>query len=163
MFVTNVQMTDTTIRGNQILHPSIHPSQKKKKIPFVPNFQSLLQLEKYKVNVLIIIDNDDFECKKPAIILGSTQIQLHENSSFPHKYDNEFPIQSLRAVLLRIMAIRAPRSFQGALWLPCLVLLLFFITFTYASPPWRPRLGERAKNSVYKYTTHLQLHLTQTN
>merc|ERR1712226_1442393 len=60
----------------------------------------------------------------------------------------------LRAVLLRIMAIRAPRSFQGALWLPCLVLLLFFITFTYASPPWRPRLGalrgyKRAKNSVY--------------
>nr|POF08663.1 lysosomal pro-x carboxypeptidase [Quercus suber] len=52
------------------------------------------------------------------------------------------------------MAIRAPRSFQGALWLPCLVLLLFFITFTYASPPWRPRLGalrgyKRAKNSVY--------------
>merc|ERR1712226_1633088 len=60
----------------------------------------------------------------------------------------------LRAVLLRIMAIRAPRSFQGALWLPCLVLLLFFIAFTYASPPWRPRLGalrgyKRAKNSVY--------------
>ncbi|KAK7830209.1 hypothetical protein CFP56_028481 [Quercus suber] len=62
----------------------------------------------------------------------------------------------MRAVLLDIMAVRASRSFQAALWLPCLFILLLFIMFTGASSRRRPTLdalrgynNNKAKNSVY--------------
>ncbi|KAL0007857.1 hypothetical protein SO802_009359 [Lithocarpus litseifolius] len=52
------------------------------------------------------------------------------------------------------MAIRAHKSLQGAPWLPCLLILLLFITFTCASPPRRPTLGvlggyNNPKNNVH--------------
>ena len=91
-----------------------------------------------------------FECKNPAIILGWTQ-KLHKYSSFSHKYDIEIPIQAFHII---IMAIRAHKSLQGAPWLPCLLILLLFITFTCASPPMRPKLGvlgglNNPKNNVH--------------
>ena len=52
------------------------------------------------------------------------------------------------------MAIRAPRSFQAALWLPCLLILLLFVTFTCASSPRSSKLGvlrgyNKESKSVY--------------
>ncbi|KAM3685275.1 hypothetical protein ACJW31_11G105500 [Castanea mollissima] len=54
------------------------------------------------------------------------------------------------------MAIRTPRLFQAAaLWLPCLLIFVFFITLTCASQPRKPRLtvlGGRNKdrNGVHR-------------
>ena len=52
------------------------------------------------------------------------------------------------------MAIRAPRSFQAALWLLCLLILLLFVTFTCASSPRSSKLGvlrgyNKESKSVY--------------
>ncbi|KAL0007859.1 hypothetical protein SO802_009361 [Lithocarpus litseifolius] len=54
------------------------------------------------------------------------------------------------------MAIRAPRSFQATLWLPCLFILLLFITFTCALPPGRPRLGVRRGYNNRPQNSHSQ-------
>ena len=53
------------------------------------------------------------------------------------------------------MAIRAPRLFQTALWLPCLLILSLFITFTCALSPRKPRLSvlgghnNKERNRIY--------------
>ncbi|XP_050282081.1 uncharacterized protein LOC126722960 [Quercus robur] len=52
------------------------------------------------------------------------------------------------------MTIRAPRLFQAALWLPCLLILSLFITFTCALAPRKPRLSvlgghNKERNRIY--------------
>ncbi|KAM3685278.1 hypothetical protein ACJW31_11G105600 [Castanea mollissima] len=52
------------------------------------------------------------------------------------------------------MAIRAPKLFQAALWLPCLLILLLFVTVTCASSPRSSKLGvlrgyNKESKSVY--------------
>lgn len=54
------------------------------------------------------------------------------------------------------MAIRAPGSFQATLWLPCLFILLLFITFTCALQPGRPRLGVRRGHKNRARNSHSQ-------
>ncbi|XP_023913983.2 uncharacterized protein LOC112025546 [Quercus suber] len=61
------------------------------------------------------------------------------------------------------MAIRAPRSFQATLWLPCLFILLLFITFTCALPPGRPRLGVRRRGYNYRAQNSHSQSLTATS
>lgn len=76
---------------------------------------------------------------------------------FHLKNDSEFPIQELCAFLRHIiMAIRAPRSFQATLWLPCLCILLLFVTFTCALQPGRPRLGVRRGYKNRAQNSHSQ-------
>ena len=71
----------------------------------------------------------------------------------PRKYDTKgFPFNLF---LTHIMAIRAPRLFQATLWLSCLLILMFFITFTCASQPRKPRLNvlgghNKDRNGVHR-------------